>query len=910
MEDVYEYKITEFDIETNYIDFFSQKFSKANKKYMLISIKNVLFIYDFSKKLFLDDMVKTESNIALYYYDFHTNNDNIFFICKGNEVILYEISNIKLNIINIIQSLFTDVIYGCFSPYESNMFLSVSDNGCINIYDISNSLPICLIKSEELFNFNSEIKWNKKYIGFKKKNSVIYFEYDNYQSENIKKYISEGIADFYYLNKNDDALIIIKKKIYEIIKGDKKLYEFNETIISSYYYSKANILILINSKNIKGIKIDDNYKINHLFNFEQNLDNYISKPLFIKENLLNKNEICEIYENPAPFTILSYSIIDKNITEQNIKNENGNKIDVKKIKKMISDIPLLLSKDNNANNYLILPENPNNKNYLKIECINKELDVVKKRSFLERKNKVINVLKQYDEKKDIKQQYIFLLELLINDNTNKDLLKPYLNLIKDKGEELQSIFGDNFVEFKDEFNLFSKAFTHEKNLLYFKSNVKSQKDEFNMFLKTISDLQINKNDDIQIFKNDLKGYDKYFENVCYFNMPIDISNEELFYYRSINIIKYHLKVVNDRINKQVKENIQLLNDSKDKIPETEKNELIENFRNNLFKYELDKINNNIKLCIDDLKNSNDLKLINELVISLCFAEEKELFNCCYKYIKLENKNIDNILQQNKDDESIINIFDNYKKVDIDLSLIKKFYKNILPLQCFKSIFLDLNGKDTYYPFEDEKFTEYFVENHFEILDVPIKTSIGLTDKFTMKIYFIPFMSQIIFEKGLILKNEKNIMKNGFFIRVGNHEIGHNFTNINFYMENCQIPITTPRKKTFDEIEGGYYIDYALFGEILREINLKQALYILNEKNYEKTYLDFQYGFKDIKEEDLKVEGVFKEMCENIINNINPYHEDNYKSIYISLNPSGIKENKIKCEISNDVIYGNEISDEE
>ena len=174
MEDVYEYEITEFDIETNYIDFFSQKFSKANKKYMLISIKNVLFIYDFSKKLFLDDMVKTESNIALYYYDFHTNNDNIFFICKGNEVILYEISNIKLNIINIIQSLFTDVIYGCFSPYESNMFLSVSDNGYINIYDISNSLPICLIKSEELFNFNSEIKWNKKYIGFKKKFSDIF----------------------------------------------------------------------------------------------------------------------------------------------------------------------------------------------------------------------------------------------------------------------------------------------------------------------------------------------------------------------------------------------------------------------------------------------------------------------------------------------------------------------------------------------------------------------------------------------------------------------------------------------------------------------------------------------------------------------------------------------------------------
>ena len=89
-------------------------------------------------------------------------------------------------------------------------------------------------------------------------------------------------------------MIIIKNKIYVLVKGNKKLYEFNETIISSYYYSKTNILILINSKNIKGIKINDNYKINQLFNFEQNSDNYILKPLFIKENFLNKNEICEL----------------------------------------------------------------------------------------------------------------------------------------------------------------------------------------------------------------------------------------------------------------------------------------------------------------------------------------------------------------------------------------------------------------------------------------------------------------------------------------------------------------------------------------------------------------------------------------------------------------------------------------
>ena len=244
-------------------------------------------------------------------------------------------------------------------------------------------------------------------------------------------------------------------------------------------------------------------------------------------------------------------------------------------------------------------------------------------------------------------------------------------------------------------------------------------------------------------------------------------------------------------------------------------------------------------------------------------------------------------------------------------MIKKFYKNILPLQCFKSIYLTLNGKDSYYPFEDEKFTDYFVENSLNVLNVPIVSSMGLTEKFTMKTYFIPFMLSIVFKNNLHFTNENNIMQNGFFVRVGNHEIGHNFTNINFYMKNCLIPITTPRKKRFDIIEGGYYIDYALFGQLLNEINLEQVLYILNEKNYEKTFLDFQYGFKNIKQEDLMVEGVYKKMCENIINGLKKDFDDfenNAKSIYLRLNQSNIRETKIYCGIRNDVIFGRTITD--
>ena len=56
------------------------------------------------------------------------------------------------------------------------------------------------------------------------------------------------------------------------------------------------------------------------------------------------------------------------------------------------------------------------------------------------------------------------------------------------------------------------------------------------------------------------------------------------------------------------------------------------------------------------------------------------------------------------------------------------------------------------------------------------------------------MSDINFNNEMHFKNETNIMIHGFFVKAGNHEIGHNFTNINFYMENSKISIITQRKR--------------------------------------------------------------------------------------------------------------------
>jgi len=899
MEDSYLYKSKEYHIKSKDIEYLS----KINKKYILIFNQDI-YVYDICEKSFLNEIVELKE---VSFLDFHSNNDNIFFVCSGKNVILYEIKNMKINKISTIEGHFTDVFYGCFNPFESNIFLSASKNGFLKFYDITNSFPKCLINLNELLKKNIEIKWGKKDIGFIKDDFIIYFEYDNFKNENIKKYTSNNmVCNFYFLNDSDDSLIIINDNNFEIVVNNKKISEYKKKFNFSFYFKENKILIIIESFHIQGLKIDDKYQIKQIFNFDC-LKNNFSKYLFLNENYLTQNEICELYVYLPSFKIYSYTIINNNKIKQKCKNNKTNKIDVQYIKKMISDIPLLISKNNNDYKSTNSSYNPTNKKYFGIDSVKSELIEVKKRSFLERKRKVKENMQYYSNIKDIKEKYIFLLILLINDNTNKVLLKEYLDLLKKNNEELKNIYNKYFEEYKDELNYYSIIFTFEECESNFNLKIKSQKDEFFDYIDKFKDLKKDNDDDIKKYENYLSEINKSLEQISYFNIPLDINNEQLFYYRALNLIKFNLKNIYEEIKKLVEDFSKKIKDKEPHLTENEKNLKINNYKKSLLNSGLDLISSNLKLCYNDLKNSNNFSLINEIIIILNTSSDKEDFNCCYKYLTSAKKNI-NILQQDKDE--FIRAFFKYKeKVEIDIKLIKQFYKNILPLKCFKSLFLDLNGNDSCYPFDDQNFTDNFVDNNFEILDIPIKKALGITDKFIMKIYFIPFLFKNNNLSNYRFENGKYILANGSFIRAGNHGIGKNFTNFNFYMENCNISIETPRKKSLEFCEEGYYIDLALFGKILQEINLEQSLYILNEKNYQKTYLDFQYGFNNINKEDLKVEGTFKGMSENIINNLNIDFENNAKSVFIKLNSFSTEENKIYCGIRNDVL-GKRISDKD
>ena len=80
---------------------------------------------------------------------------------------------------------------------------------------------------------------------------------------------------------------------------------------------KKKILVIITNTHIKGIKIKDNNEIINLFVFGDNLNNKISNPIFVNENYLNDNEICQMFENHSKRKMFSILILDNTKIKQN-----------------------------------------------------------------------------------------------------------------------------------------------------------------------------------------------------------------------------------------------------------------------------------------------------------------------------------------------------------------------------------------------------------------------------------------------------------------------------------------------------------------------------------------------------------------------------------------------------------------
>ena len=258
----------EYDVESvdSLRNFYFDCKVEINSKFILIkSTKNEISIYDYNKNSFLNESIK-EKDIILFF-EFHCYYETIFFVGVNRNIKIYEIDEEKqkINKLSIIKGYFKDIYFVSSSPFNPNIFLSVSNKNNIKIYDITSALPLNHILLDE--KVNRKIKWGKNHIGFRKNNTIIYLNYINFEKEYTKRFTLENIKDFFF-NNNDELIIIQYNNNIIIAKNNEvvlnKKINSNKEIDLIGYNVINNIMMIIEMDEIIGIKFDINYNFSEL----------------------------------------------------------------------------------------------------------------------------------------------------------------------------------------------------------------------------------------------------------------------------------------------------------------------------------------------------------------------------------------------------------------------------------------------------------------------------------------------------------------------------------------------------------------------------------------------------------------------------------------------------------------------
>lgn len=137
--------------------------------------------------------------------------------------------------------------------------------------------------------------------------------------------------------------------------------------------------------------------------------------------------------------------------------------------------------------------------------------------------------------------------------------------------------------------------------------------------------------------------------------------------------------------------------------------------------------------------------------------------------------------------------------------------------------------------------------------------------------------------------------NGALIEIHHHEVNDNFHNYIFFSKNGE-SFKTPRKQSFFEREGGNNMERILFGKVLNILTLKEAFYILNEENYKKSLNQFRTDFLELKPEDCKCKGIFKEYSK-----INLRNEELSDYLMIRFKTNNYNIHSININLNNDIL---------
>ena len=513
-----------------------------------------------------------------------------------------------------------------------------------------------------------------------------------------------------------------------------------------------------------------------------------------------------------------------------------------------------------------------------------------------------------DNNEKIKTKYIKIMCLLLIDNTNKDIVRLYLNFIK-----VNSLFikENKLLTYDMELEKYKIIFTiEEMEKIQKNKKKKSQKKIFFDYINYLYS-KISGRFDIEVAKSIKDFAIKKLQKLFLFNTPIEFDNEELIYYKcyyniiydiakynGINIKKYFInkKNVIEFILKKDLYNNENITTNEDKMNFLSLLLMKEKFKERSDKEEgtlnLIRLMQKVPVTVEEFQeyNEKDKNKKNSLVkeggdyyIQQVYKQIKEkvfflisLDNSCIHSLfnpRLEFKgdtklfyNLDALMDNNELSPYISKIKQFLKKI-VDKNVYKQAIKQLFP-EYYRS--LTSNNNEEIKEYIDKRIKFY----PFQKLDLS-----GITDKLSCY-SFIPSINFLFEEYSAISNQNKETCKIGLTIVNSLHEINHASHVIIFFKGNNKDLINSPERiinENLSSTEGGFSLEYILFGDVISRINLFQCLYIMNEKNYDQELSQFRENFMKIQDivietkgetELIKIEnGIFKRFYDNVIQDI-------------------------------------------
>ena len=258
-----------------------------------------------------------------------------------------------------------------------------------------------------------------------------------------------------------------------------------------------------------------------------------------------------------------------------------------------------------------------------------------------------------------------------------------------------------------------------------------------------------------------------------------------------------------------------------------------NISNTEFKVEINKnkaiinITANEQITIENYYQYNLDELLNKLKVNKFLEIDKFVLN---KYIKLEYFNSNNYIKLMM---NFIEKFNsNISKSETIKTVLYFLYPELKTQKLFESDFIDNLFKSAlntcyYFPFIGKKGAYTLYESNTIFFFIPNRT-IYEEDSSSIKdrTYFL------ILNLSIFIHNEfQEVLGN--YLRLNLSKI------IDYDYLSQSSPISNIN-------ENGECVEFLLFEKRIVEFNIKQILYILDIKNYEKNYIEFSEGIQDIE----------------------------------------------------------------